>query len=97
MVTDAAHGCRNDIPEKPATSSTDNDKQNGKEKQKEKEKEQPAVPETLTSLARSGKITSASSLFDIEVLTSHLISLRVSSQSIANYLPHYIVLYCTAL
>lgn len=65
MVTDAAHGCRNDIPEKPATSSTDTDKQ----KEKEKEKEQPTVPETLTSLARSGKITSTSSLFDIEVLT----------------------------
>lgn len=80
MVTDAAHGCRNDIPEKPATSSTDTDKQ------KEKEKEQPTVPETLTSLARSGKITSTSSLFDIEVLSfSSLYMFLILTQIIANY------------
>lgn len=98
MVTDAAHGCRNDIPEKPAaiSSSTDTDKQKEKQKEKEKEKEQPTVPETLTSLARSGKITSTSSLFDIEVLTSLLSTCFFSEHcelsSALNYLPH-----CTAL
>jgi len=84
MVTDAAHGCRNDIPEKPATSSTDIDKQH-----KEKEKDHSGVSETLTSLARSGKITSTNSLFDIEVLTSFRFLLVTYRPGAVNYRPHF--------
>ena len=69
MVTDAAHGCRSDIPDKQLIPSSE-------DKEKDKDSQSAVVTETLTSLARSGKITSTSSLFDIEVHSSFRVNCK---------------------